>query len=105
MNKMDTKSPLFQELLTIIFKVREKITDSSDVIWAGYDSPVQLRNELDFLAEQLQQGNEEALVELHGRFLPTGVFQELSISNGWDDEYLRLAEQFDKIYSQFKNNP
>ncbi len=30
------------------------------------------------------------------QFLPTGPLQEISISNGWDKAFLKLAEQFDK---------
>ena len=29
-------------------------------------------------------------------FGPTGPLQEISISNGWDEVYLKLAEQFEK---------
>jgi len=35
-------------------------------------------------------------------FAPTGTFQEHSISNGWSNEYLALAEKFDKIYDALK---
>jgi len=31
-------------------------------------------------------------------FLPTGPLQELSMTNGWDEVYLKLSESFDKTY-------
>ena len=31
-------------------------------------------------------------------FLSTCTFQDISIPNGWADEYLSIAERFDKLY-------
>ena len=31
------------------------------------------------------------------QLLPTGPIQEISISNGWADEYLELSSQYDKL--------
>jgi len=31
-------------------------------------------------------------------FAPTGAIQELSMANGWDKVYLKLAEAFDQTY-------
>jgi hypothetical protein len=30
-------------------------------------------------------------------FAPTGDLQEIAMSNGWHDTYLKLAEEFDKL--------
>ena len=30
-------------------------------------------------------------------FAPTGPIQEIAISNGWHDPYMKLAEEFDKL--------
>ena len=30
------------------------------------------------------------------QFAPTGPLQEISISNGWSEMFLKLAEQYDK---------
>ena len=35
-------------------------------------------------------------------FLPTGPLQELSMTNGWDQVYLKLAESFDQTYKTLK---
>jgi len=35
---------------------------------------------------------------IESEFLPTGPLQELSITNGWDEVYLKLSEAFDKTY-------
>jgi len=36
-------------------------------------------------------------------FAPTGPIQEVSLSSGWGQEFLELAERFDKEYEIVKN--
>jgi hypothetical protein len=93
---------MIEDLITIIEKIREKIKDGSAMEWTGYDSAKSLRNELEIYIDQLKKGNTECLEDLNTHFLPTATFQDHSISNGWGDEYMSLAEQFDRIYSGIK---
>ena len=93
---------MIQDLVDIIENVKAKITDNSDIVWTGYDSAKELRNELDTYIQQLKAGNTTSLEELHKHFLPTCTFQEHSISNGWAAEYIMLSEKFDIIYARMK---
>lgn len=90
-------------LIHIINSVKEKITDHSDMVWTSYDNAQQLKNELHKIAENLIAGDSTSLEELKHLFLPTAVLQEHAISNGWPDEYLKLAAQFDEVYLEIKN--
>ena len=94
---------MIQDLITIIEKIRGKIKDGSAMEWTGCDSAKSLRNELELYIDQLQKGNTECLKDLNTHFLPTSTFQEHSLSNGWADEFMSLAEQFDRIYAVIKN--
>ncbi len=89
-------SPIILEILETI---TTKITDDSNVVWTRYDNPAQLRAELASYLEQLRTGDTSCLPKLSLNFAPTGTFQDLAISNGWGDEYLALAEAFDKAYA------
>lgn len=89
-----------QDLIDIVLKVKAKITDDSDVVWTRFDNPAAMRNEIDSCIQQLQNNNLGELTTLHLLFAPTGSFQEHAISNGWIDEYMRLAEEFDRLYAQ-----
>jgi hypothetical protein len=91
------------ELIEIIKKVREKITDDSDIVWTYYDNAKQLRDELDANVQKLKLGDTSSLEELEILFLPTATLQEHAISNGWSDDYLKLAAEFDNLYSTIKN--
>ena len=93
-----------KELIILSQKVQDKITDDSDVVWTGYDTAKQLREELETYIENLKRGDTTCIEKLHTHFLPTGTFQEHSISNGWAEEYLSLSENFDNIYATMKNH-
>ncbi len=95
---------MIPDLITILEKVKDKISDSSDIVWTGYDTAKELREEIQLYVNELSAGNLQSLKTIQIHFAPTSTFQEHSISNGWSDEYLRLAEKFDYIYSSLKNH-
>ena len=87
------------ELIDIITKVKERISDDSNMVWTHYDTAKELRDELELYTQELRNGNMSSLKKMKLLFLPTATLQEHSISNGWPDEYLALAEKFDNFYS------
>lgn len=93
---------MINDLVKIIGQIKNKISDTSDVIWTKYETAKEFRDDLDGYITRLKVNDKSCLEELKVLFAPTGSFQEHSISNGWSDEYLMLAEEFDKIYYQLK---
>jgi hypothetical protein len=87
------------KIIEVLKILRDKITDDSDVAWTRYESPGHLRQDIDKNIELLTTGNLSSLSDLQLMFAPTGVFQEISISNGWGDEFLKISQTFDR-YSQ-----
>ena len=93
-----------QELIDILNKVKEKITDDSDLVWTSYETAIELRDELDSCIEQLGKGDRSCLETLNMHFLPTSTFQEHSLQNNWPNEYMKLSKNFDRIYAKMKNH-
>ncbi len=97
----------FDELITettvIIECIKGKINNDTDVVWTGYENLADLSIDLDDLLGRLTDKDVTVFEAINGKFMPTGSFQELSISNGWGDEFITLADQFDAIYSQVRN--
>jgi hypothetical protein len=83
------------ELLQIIWRIYGKIQMDSDVIRAGYENYQIARNDIENLIRRIRQADSNILDDLDLYFAPTGRFQELSIANGWDNEFLKLADEFD----------
>ena len=101
---MDSGLPeeLFREAVDVLNTARTKITDDSDIAWISYNSPAELRDRIRDLIERIEQKELEAIGDAYFLFLPTGAFQEHAISNGWTEEYMNLAERFDKVYELTK---
>ena len=102
--QLTTESKMTKDLIRIIESVKEKITDNSDVVWTGYNTAKELRKELEKYIDQLKIADASCPDRLHTHFLPTGTFQEHSISNGWSDEYMKLSEKFDAIFATMKSH-
>ena len=91
-----------KELIDILLKVKDKITDESDLMNTGFNSAAELRSEIDKCISGLKENNQDAINQTNEYFQPTAAFQEHSLQNDWSDEYLRMAEKFDKIYERLK---
>jgi hypothetical protein len=99
-----TKDDLTTEAVNVLLDIKEKITDTSDLVWTSYETAKELRDDIDKMIRELKEGKSGVIDETYSHFLPTSTFQEHAMSNGWTDEYMRLAEQFDKIYKDFKDS-
>ena len=86
-----------KEAIEILLKIKAKITDDSDLAGISFETADDLRKEIDGLVSQVRRGDEEVCKNIQFHFLPTSTFQEHAIQNGWEDEYLQLAERFDQI--------
>ncbi len=93
---------MIQDLISLVEKVKEKITDETDMLWTCYETPAELRAELEANINALKNEKTNCLESLNMHFLPTATFQEHSLMNGWADEYIKLAKKFDKFYAAIK---
>lgn len=83
-------------LLQIVWKIWSKIQTDSDVIRAGYDSYQIAHSDVENLITRIRQSDSKILDDLDLYFAPTGRFQELSLANGWENEFLQLADELDE---------
>jgi hypothetical protein len=84
-----------QELDAILTEARALLArPDNDFHWSSWKDQEAALAELDTLIAQVRhrQLPKEALDIL---FLPTGPIQEVSLSNGWADEFLALARRYD----------
>jgi hypothetical protein len=89
-------------LIEMLQHIKSRTGNDTDTSWSSYDEPKEIRDELDEYINSLNSGNVEVLDTLNILFAPTSTFQELSLANDWSDEYLKMAEEFDKIYERLK---
>jgi len=91
-----------QVIIEIIKNVRSRITDKTDLTWTKYERANELNAELDTDILELENGNLKKLEKYNLYFLPTGIFQEIAIPNGWGEDFVKLANDFDQMYELIK---
>lgn len=87
------------EMLQIIILEIKQIVDSSntDTGFSKYSTPKELIDDLDKYIEKLERKDETIFSKINFLIAPTGDLQEVSLSSGWGEEFLRLSMEIDKI--------
>jgi len=67
----------------------------NDFAWSSWSDAESALIELDELVRQLFTGEHVDWLRLARLFAPTGPIQEVSLSSGWGEEFITLAERFD----------
>lgn len=83
-------------LLDVFQRARELVArPDNDFAWSSWRDTEDALEEIDSVLSRLQRGEIPALLEMSVLFAPTGPMQELSLSSGWGNRFLGLAEEFD----------
>ncbi len=90
----------FQKLVDLLGQVRLKIHPDTDVVSANFDNVDVFLTDLNHDINRLSYCNFATLKKVNFCFRPTGKYQEISISNGWGDDFIKLADNFDKLYNE-----
>ena len=90
-----------QKLIIILREARALLAlESNDFSWSSWKDQNHAISEIDSIITSLESGS---IPEIRVLFAPTGPIQEVSLSSGWGQEFLELAERFDKEYEIVKN--
>jgi len=90
-----------RKLIGILEEARALIAqDGNDFLWSSWIDQGHAIAEIDSIIAELNGGS---VPEIGVLFAPTGPIQEVSLSSGWGNEFLELAERFDKEYAIVRN--
>lgn len=67
----------------------------NDFDWSGWLDRDEALTEINEYIERVKVGDKSKQLDMRVLFAPTGPLQELSLSSGWADEFLKLASRFD----------
>jgi hypothetical protein len=101
-NFKEMKTPS-DTLIEIIEIIKGKITPDTDIVWTRYNSVEELNIDLDKIINGILKNENGTFSKLEILFAPTGSFQELSLTNGWGEEFLKLSEMFDYQIEKLKH--
>lgn len=93
----------FQKVKYILETIKKWTIEETEKVLAGYDNRKEFLIDLNEDIEKIEFCNFETLDKLNIEFAPTSTYQELSLSNGLADEFIKLAEEFDKLYANIKS--
>jgi hypothetical protein len=89
--------PSLGKLIIVFEEARERVTDpANDFSWSSWDGRADAVEELDGILSALRSGVVPGALSMEVLFAPTGPMQEVSLSSGWGEEFLALAERFDE---------
>lgn len=82
-------------MLAVLAEVRVLLArPGNDYSWSSFVDATAALAEIDALSAVVRDGG-AVPVGLRVLFAPTGPIQEVSLSSGWGDEFVRLADRFD----------
>jgi hypothetical protein len=76
----------------------------NDFTWSSWEDAPAAVAEIDGLLSRLNSGEPPERSQIEILFLPTGPLQEISLSNGWGPEFLKLANRCDTAMEQAYGN-
>jgi hypothetical protein len=85
-------------LVTVLESALELVSlPDNDFAWSSWADAAEAQAEIRSLIEQVQSGALPERVAVSVLFAPTGPLQEVSLSSGWAEPFLKVAERFDEI--------
>jgi hypothetical protein len=85
-----------QNLIAVLREAREFLArPDNDFAWSSWEDAEAAFREIDGLISRIEAGSLPPRLDLTVLFAPTGPIQEVSVSSGWGQEFLRLADRFD----------
>lgn len=85
-----------EKLMIVFLRTREMLArPENDFAWSSWEDAAEALAEVDRIIAELRAGVLPDRDHLTMIFLPTGPLQEVSVSSGWGDEFLKLAGEFD----------
>lgn len=92
--------PNVEQLIAIFEEARALVArPDNDFSWSSWIDQEDALAELDAILAVLRSGGRPNL-SMGILFAPTGPMQEVSLSSGWGQEFLALAERFDGAITQ-----
>ena len=90
-----------EELLAVFQRAREALSrPENDFAWSSWRNGDKALHEIDSIIARIRVGTPPDELQLKALFAPTGPIQEVSLSSGWADEFLKLAGDFDSALEQ-----
>ena len=90
-----------RELIDVFKEARTLLARAdNNFLWSTWQDSDDAIRTLDELTSQIERGLLPERSYLSSLFAPTGPIQEVSISSGWGEDFLAIAQRFDTAVSR-----
>lgn len=87
-----------EALIQVLEAVQDLVSlPDNDFSWSAWEDSGEALVEIELLIQYLRQGWVPAQAKVAVLFAPTGPLQELSLSSGWAEAFLKVAEKYDEV--------
>ena len=89
-------------LLTAVLRSAQELLSlpENDFAWSSWPDRSAAVAEVEALVVAIDAGHLPDRLDVSVLFAPTGPMQEVSLSSGWADAFLKLAERYDRAERQ-----
>ncbi|MBY9007496.1 MAG: hypothetical protein KGD63_12130 [Candidatus Lokiarchaeota archaeon] len=95
--EVDTGKPE-AELIEILFSVIELLSlPDNDFCWSSWEDKKAAVEEINKIIVLIENGHIPKRLNVSVLFAPTDPIQEVSLSSGWVDTFIKLTDKFDEI--------
>jgi hypothetical protein len=89
------------KLISVLKETRDFLArNENDFSWSSWENQSEALSEIDSVIANLENGK---MPDIRYLFGPTGRIQEVSLSSGWGEEFIELANRFDIEFATAKN--
>lgn len=87
-----------EELIAVLLAAKALLKKpDNDFAWSSWENVDEATKEIDDIVARIKNGNIPERLDVSVLFAPTGPIQEVSLSSGWADEFLSLADRYDVV--------
>lgn len=90
----------FQKVSEILKHIESYTNADSETGFSSFESTKQFLDDLNQDIINIENCDFSTLGKVNIEFLPTSTYQEISISNGWSETYIKLSKDFDELFKK-----
>jgi hypothetical protein len=89
------------KLISVLKEAKDLLArNENDFSWSSWENQSEALSEISTILASLENGK---IPDIRVLFAPTGPIQEVSLSSGWGEEFIKLADRFDIEFAAAKN--
>lgn len=87
--------PNHESITKLLNELKIHLTPTTDLSWSKYNNIDAVINEINDLISSLEKNDKQTYKKINFFIAPTNDIQEISITNGWGEEFNKISEKIE----------